>query len=36
MKKIKKIIAGILAAVSLAMCVGGMSAYSPTITRSFF
>ena len=37
MTKIKKVAAGILAAVSLAACVGGMSAsaYSPTITKNF-
>ncbi len=36
MTKIKKVAAGILAAVSLAACVGGMSAsaYSPTITKT--
>ncbi len=37
MTKIKKVAAGILAAVSLAACVGGMSAnaYSPTVTKNF-
>ena len=37
MKKFKKVAAGILAAISVATCVVGMSAsaYSPTITGTF-
>ena len=36
MTKIKKVAAGILAAVSMATCVAGMSASAATATRTFY